>query len=133
MSWELDGWDLDPGKPATRKLTGAHNLGWLPGLPGKGFIWSREGESPSVYTWNTAEGGAPNHHDVIERNFIPYREMKAPFDIDHQGRVRVPQSWEPTFNSSIGFNLDELPQVDPRLRFVPESEWDDAWDIDSQV
>jgi hypothetical protein len=31
MSWELDGWDLDPGKPATRKLTGAHNLGWLPG------------------------------------------------------------------------------------------------------
>jgi hypothetical protein len=129
--WEFEGdgnpWDLEK---RGRKLTGSHRLGWLPGIPGKGFVWAREGAEPAVYTWNTDESGLPAHQHTIEENMIPYREMKAPFDIDPYGTVTVPQEWDPTFNSSIGYNLAELQDVDPRLQFVPASEWEDAsWDV----
>ncbi len=122
----MNDWDLAP--------QGNHSLGWMPGFQGKGFVHMGPEGVPSIYTWSTAEGGAPNHQDMLEGNMIPYREMKSPFDIDPEGKVRVPQEWEPTFNATAGYNLADLSEVDPRLRYVPESEWEDAeWDLQPQM
>lgn len=111
-------------------LEGNHKLKWLPGFPGKGFVWSGNDAPPAVYTWNTEEAGRPNHQDTLEHHYIPYREMKTPFEIGEDGTVTVPKEWEPTFNSTVGFNLADLSRVDPNLRFHPESEWEEpAWDI----
>lgn len=106
-------WDFET---KAAQLTGAHNITWQQGIAGKGFVWAGA-EGRSVMTWNVADNGVPNHHDVIESNYIPYDQMETPFEIGPSGRVTIPSQWERMAATSY---LEELERVDPRLSVVGE-------------
>lgn len=110
-------WDFDP----KAQLTGSHHIRWQSGIAGKGFVWASS-EGRAVMTWNVAENGIPNHHDILEANFIPYEQMESPFEIAASGSVTIPPQWERIAATSY---LHELERVDPRLS--AEMPWGQDW------